>query len=104
MKETIRADTAKLIRKAGRVTERIRRIEKAVNLITEQVRLTGDFWEGEAGESHRAGYGVLAADIRQTVTKLKGHPVHLLTIAGVYQGTEQDNRTSAQMLPADVLR
>ena len=103
MEATIRADEAKLRAISARIGQRIERIEKAMQAISEQVRMSADFWEGEASEIHRKKFTAVETDTRQTITKLKTHPRHLLEMAGVYREGENTAQGMTQALSGHVI-
>ena len=100
---TIRVNESTLTAKSAQITDRIGRIEKALQTMSEQIRSSSNYWEGDASTTHRTKFNVMEADTKQTIEKLKKHPPHLLSMAGLYKETEGSDQSMAQSLSNNVI-
>ena len=81
----------------------IDRIERELDNIGQQIASSKSYWEGDASNTHQQRYNSLQDDIHRTMAHLKQQPVHLLTMANLYNKTEYENRGTAMMLSNNVI-
>jgi WXG100 family type VII secretion target len=81
------------------------KVLKLYDQIGEEAQKFPAQWEGEAQEVHRQKLSSVLEDARKAAQELKERPGRLLTIAGVYETSEQQNvdKTSGLNLDENVI-
>ena len=92
-----------LIARANDATRKIDIMENRLNSIERIVSSTKSYWVGEAGDACRRRYESELEVIQEIMKRLKGQPGTLLTIANVYQETEEEAVSVSRPLPENVI-
>ena len=100
---TIKVSPDVLKAKAVSIDSRIGRVERELKTIKDQIASSKNDWEGDAGNTHQKKYKDLQDEIRTVIRELKAHPKNLLTMAGLYSGTESELQAAANQLPTNVI-
>ena len=90
-----------LERKADEFESVVREIKARFDRIEAASAKTKGYWQGEAGDQDRSGYGSYREDIRFVIGRLQEHPSDLLTMAGIYRKAEQDVSSTNAALKTD---
>ncbi len=80
--------------------------ENARNAVVEIQRCTAQtqvYWEGDAGSYTRPRMDKECGKAEKILSRMKGDPARLLTMAGIYQQAEQSNVQTAQALKINVI-
>ena len=99
----IQVSNEELLRIAQDTEPQIRQLEQKFYRLKQLMDRTKVYWEGEAAETRRAKFEEQQESIRQTVNSLKGQPVKLREMAGVYVQAESENEAAAQQLLDNVI-
>lgn len=99
----IQVSNEELLRIAQDTEPQIRQLEQKFYRLKQLMDRTKVYWEGEAAETLRAKFGEQQESIRQTMNSLKGQPVKLREMAGVYVQAESENEAAAQQLLDNVI-
>ena len=99
MSVTLRVDPDKLRAKAEDISTHMQQVEKSISAISAVVNASGSYWGGEAYSKYRNEYAEVKEEVLSVCEKVKKRPIHLMTMAGVYQKTQQQNIALAQTLP-----
>lgn len=89
--------------KANSITTSINDIEKELNEIGRVVLGTKKYWEGDASNQHQKYYKAIEEDVPTVLKRLKEHPKDLLTMADLYDESEQANQQLASKLPGNII-
>ena len=100
---TIKVAPEVLKAKAADIRTQIDNVKKALDVIDKQIRTSKTYWEGDASNTHRQKYCSLKDEISKVITDLYANPRNLLTMAGLYTETENDQQATANTLPTDAI-
>lgn len=92
-----------LVAKAQEVTTEITNMETHLDELQTLVDKTKGYWIGEGGDTNRNLYYDLQDTIETIMTRLKEHPLDLVTIAQTYSDVELQVEEIITPLPGDVL-
>lgn len=104
MTGTLKVDTSKLTSTATSFNTTANTIRNLTNSMTDTVNsLTGNIWSGEAQIKYTTQFNSLQDDINRMINMINEHVTDLQEMARNYEGTEQENQTSAEGLMSNVI-
>lgn len=98
----IRVTPQELKNQSNQVASDIKSIENHWKSIESIIKGTKNYWEGDASNTHIRLYKDVADDVREILKRLKGNPIKLQMMAGVYDEAEHAAETQAAGLPSDL--
>jgi len=99
----LRVTTDALKSKAGEVENHIKTLEKHFNEIQDIVGRSAGYWVGVAGDKARNEFNNRKEDVATVINRFREHPSDLLTMAGIYDQTDQSLSIENQSLDTDVI-
>lgn len=103
MSIVLKVKPKELKNKADTITSSINRIEKEINDIGRIILGTKKYWEGDASDKHQKYYKAIEEDIPTVLKRMKEHPKDLLSMAQIYETTENTNQQMANKLPENII-
>lgn len=85
------------------VTKKIAEVKNAFTELETIVQNSTSYWEGGGNDEFRQAYEIRKDDYSDILNSFEEHISNLLTIAGVYQQTENKVEELAQALPVDII-
>lgn len=89
--------------KADIMEKQVENIEKHWNDIKKTVNNSKFYWEGDASDIHRKYITDIEEEVNDVIKRLKEHPRDLLTMANLYDSTEEKIIQQTTSLPDDVI-
>lgn len=74
-----------------------------INTISDRVKGTSCYWEGDTSDDRRAKFVAKYDEISQAMNRLLTYTQTLQTISSNYENAEEENTESTQSLPIDVI-
>lgn len=99
----IRVTPEALQAKAGEVSDSVDRIRKQWSKISETVKNSKTYWEGDASTEHQKKHKDAAEKVDHIIKRLGEHPTDLLSMAGIYTEAEKTASAVSGTLPNDIL-
>lgn len=99
----LKVEPEALIAKASEVEADVKTLESVFDSIQEIVERTRGYWVGLAGDKARSEFMSQKDDTSRIIRRFKEHPPELLSMAGVYKGTEEENALVNRELRTDVI-
>lgn len=99
----IKVETSVLKSTAGEVQSLTRTLQEDFDSLQTQVRQTSRYWIGLAGDQYRQEFDAQKQETSEILNILNKYPEDLLTMAGIYDTSEQVNVESASALPSDII-
>lgn len=103
MSITLKVKPEVLKTKATAITSSIQDIERELGEIGRVVLGTKNYWEGDASNQHQSYYKTIQEDVPTVLKRLKEHPKDLLTMAELYDASEEANQQLANKLPENII-
>ena len=100
---TLKVTPEVLVSKSEEVTKRINQMSLHFDQLFQLIEKTKGYWVGEAGDKHRTLYKDMTDDIDEMLSRLKEHPVDLVTIAQQYSDVELKIEQEIASLPGDII-
>lgn len=103
MSITLKVTPETLKTKASEVESEIRTLQKHFDSIQDIMARTSGYWVGNGGEKARKEFDNQKEDTNLVIKRFQEHPTDLLTMAGIYEQTEQELEAENQALATDVI-
>ncbi len=88
--------------KAAEVTADIEAMRKNILQMEAEIRETGGYWKGDAGEMQRNEFDSHMDEFNQMNERLKTYPTRILQMAGIYEEAESEATQTAAATRADI--
>ena len=100
----IRVATEQLRAAADNAEKCIDKMSRKIEMVTEVVRGSGRYWEGEGQEAFVRSYWNHVEKSGKALDAFRDNVNDLREIAGIYDATESAATEESQPLPSDVIR
>lgn len=85
---SIKVSTEELLAKAGSVSQRIGEVKRSFQRMTNIVKGSRQYWQGEAGDIHRKTFSDKEEILQEILRRFAEHSNDLIEMANNYQGAE----------------
>lgn len=99
----MKVDTGVLRATAGEVAGLTRTLQSDFDELQACVRQTARYWVGAAGDQYRREFDAEKQETSELLALLGKYPSDLLSMAGIYEDSEEQNLQSSTALPSDIL-
>lgn len=99
----IKASPQALYGGAADVQKTVTSIRNRFSNIEAAVNRSSGYWQGDAGDAHRASYQEMKETVDEIFARLEEHAADLKSMAQVYIGSEEEAADQSGDLPSDVI-
>lgn len=100
---TIRVTTEELRSTGETIRSGTEAIGRELDEMQSIVQASGSYWEGEGGDICRSAFTDFQESIQEMISRLEEHVTDLYQMAGIYEDTEKQNQSAAEVLSGDVI-
>ncbi len=99
----IRVSTEELRKRAGEAEEKVNKLTRDFDRVSELIVQTSGCWIGEAGDLYRKTFNSERPEMERILKRLREFPKDLLEMAGIYERNEAEIGNMSDGLPIDVI-